>query len=102
MGTVEYRALEAQVRGRGVDPRPHLAMLRKMLREAYELQAIKLKPQFPPLPPKPRKLPAAPLEVVRATLAASTRVAADGNRPRLLREPTERRGSGGARDRRRL
>jgi integrase len=73
MGTVEYRALEAQVRGRGVDPRPHLAMFRTVLREAYELQAIKLKPRLPQLPPKPRKLPAAPpLEMVRQMLTAST------------------------------
>jgi integrase len=73
MGIVEYRALEAQVRSRGADPRPHLAMLRTVLREAFELQAIKVKVQLPPLPPKPKKLPAAPpLEVVRATLAAST------------------------------
>jgi integrase len=73
MGTVDCRTLEALVRGRGVDPRPHLAILRTVLREAYELEAIAVMPRLPPLPPKPRKLPAAPpVQVVRALLAASS------------------------------
>src|SRR5580693_7976089 len=34
VGALEFRTLEARVRARGVDPRPHLALLRTMLREA--------------------------------------------------------------------
>jgi integrase len=71
--TPEYRALHASVVARKVDPRPHLSMLRTVMREAYELGVIKAMPQFPPLPPKQRKLPTAPpLAVVRATLNGST------------------------------
>jgi integrase len=71
--TPEYRAIEAGVLARNVDPRPHLAMVRTVIREAFELGVLKVMPRLPPLPPKQRKLPSAPpLDVVRATLAAST------------------------------
>ncbi len=73
MGTLEYRVLEARVRNRGTDPRPHLAVLRTVLREAYELGVIPHVPRLPALPPKPRKLAAAPpFSVVRTLLDAST------------------------------
>jgi integrase len=73
MGTPEYRALAARVLERDVDPRPHLALFRTVLREAHELGVLKVMPRLPPLPPKQRKLPSAPpLDVVRATLATST------------------------------
>jgi integrase len=72
MGAPEYRALTARILERDVDPRPHLALLRTVLRQAYELEAIKHMPRLPALPPKQRKLPSAPpLEVVRQTLEAS-------------------------------
>jgi integrase len=73
IGAVEYRALAARVLERNVDPRPHLALLRTVLREAYELEVIRQMPRLPRLPPKQRKLPSAPpLDIVRATLSAST------------------------------
>jgi integrase len=72
MGALDYRALEAQVRADGVDPRPHLALLRTVLREAYALGVIPSMPRLPRLPPKPKKLSAAPpVEVVRVLLDAS-------------------------------
>ena len=71
-GAVEYLALQARVLERGVDPRPHLALLRTVLREAYALEAIRQMPRLPKLPPKQRKLPSAPpLDVVRAAFNAS-------------------------------
>jgi integrase len=61
------------VAARNVDPRPHLALLRTVLREAFKLGLIKEMPRLPPLPKKQRKLPAAPpLAVVRTVLDAST------------------------------
>jgi integrase len=72
MGAAEYRALLARVVERDVDPRPHLALLRTVLRSAHELEVIAQMPRIPKLPPKQRKLPTAlPLDVVRATLGAS-------------------------------
>jgi integrase len=42
------------------------------MREAFELEVISTMPRLPPLPPKAKKLPAAPpLEVVRHLLGAS-------------------------------
>ncbi len=73
VGATEYRTLEAYVLGRGSDPRQHLALLRTVLREAYQLEAIDRMPRLPPLPKKPKKLPAAPsCEVVDALLQGST------------------------------
>jgi integrase len=73
MGTPEYRALQARIVDRGADPRPHLALLRTVLREGYELGVIREMPRLPRLPPKPRKLPTAPpLDVVRTMLKGST------------------------------
>jgi integrase len=73
IGGTEYRALQARVLDRKVDPRPHFAMLRTVLREAFELEVIKVIPRLPPLPPKQRKLPAAPpFVVVRSVLDASS------------------------------
>jgi integrase len=73
MGTTEYRALQARIVERGVDPRPHLALFRTVLREAFALEVIMVMPRLPKLPPKQRKLPTAPpLAVVRAVLSASS------------------------------
>ncbi len=73
MGTTEYRALQARIVERGVDPRPHLALFRTVLREAFALEVISVMPRLPKLPAKQRKLPTAPpLEVVRAVLTGST------------------------------
>jgi integrase len=72
MGTLDYRALEAQVRSASVDPRPHLSLLRTVLREAHALELIPRMPRLPSLPGKPKKLSAAPpVEVVRVLLDAS-------------------------------
>jgi integrase len=73
VGATEFRTVEATVRERGTDPRPHLALLRTLLREAYELGVIAAMPRLPPLPPKPRKLPSAPSwEVVDRLIREST------------------------------
>jgi integrase len=73
IGMPEYRKLEARVRERGANPRPHLSLLRTVLRVAYELEEIPVVPRLPPLPPKQRKLTAAPPSaVVQALLDAST------------------------------
>jgi integrase len=73
IGTLDYRALHASVVERHVNPRPHLALLRTVLREAFELEVIPHMPRLPPLPPKHRKLAAAPpFPVVRALLDEST------------------------------
>ncbi len=72
VGAPEFRLLQARVLERGTDPRPHLALLRTVMREAFELEVIKEMPRLPPLPPKPKKLPSAPpLEVVRQLLDSS-------------------------------
>ena len=73
IGPLESRALQVRVIERGADPRPQLALLRTVLREAFELEVIDRAPRLPPLPPKPKKLPAAPpLEVVQQVLEGST------------------------------
>jgi integrase len=65
------RALQVHVIGRGADPRPQLALLRTVLREAFEV--IARAPRLPRLPPKPKKLPSAPpLDVVQHLLDASS------------------------------
>ena len=72
IGAPESRALQVRVIERGADPRPQLALLRTVLREAFELEVIAKAPRLPPLPPKPKKLPAAPpLDVVQHLLDAS-------------------------------
>jgi integrase len=72
IGAPESRALQARVLERGTDPRPQLALLRTVMREAFELEVISRMPRLPPLPPKAKKLPAAPpLDVVRHLLGAS-------------------------------
>ncbi|HET7541958.1 MAG TPA: tyrosine-type recombinase/integrase, partial [Polyangiaceae bacterium] len=72
IGSPESRALQVRVIERGSDPRPQLALLRTVLREAFELEVIAKAPRLPALPPKPKKLPAAPpLEVVQRLLDAS-------------------------------
>jgi len=72
IGAPESRALQARVIERGADPRPSLALLRTVVREAYELEIIEVMPRLPPLPPKAKKLPAAPpLEVVQQVLEGS-------------------------------
>lgn len=72
IGAPESRALQVQVIERSADPRPQLALLRTVLREAFELEVIERAPRLPPLPPKPKKLPAAPpLDVVQRVLDAS-------------------------------
>lgn len=72
IGAPESRALQVRVIERDADPRPQLALLRTVLREAFELEVIDKAPRLPPLPPKPKKLPAAPpLDVVAQLLAAS-------------------------------
>jgi integrase len=73
VGAPESRALQVRVIERGADPRPQLALLRTVLREAFELEVIARAPRLPPLPPKPKKLPAAPpLEVVQRLLDGSS------------------------------
>lgn len=73
IGAPEFRALQAHVLERRTDPRPHLALLRTVVREAFELEVIEKMPRLPPLPPKPKKLPSAPpLETVRLLLNGST------------------------------
>ncbi len=73
IGAPESRALQVRVIERNADPRPQLALLRTVLREAFELEVIAKASRLPPLPPKPKKLPAAPpLEVVRQLLEGST------------------------------
>jgi integrase len=72
IGAAEFRALQAHVLERRTDPRQHLALLRTVVREAFELEVIEKMPRLPPLPPKPKKLPSAPpLETVRLLLDAS-------------------------------
>jgi len=73
IGAPESRALQVRVIERGADPRPQLALLRTVLREAFELEVIARAPRLPPLPPKPKKLPSAPpLDVVQQLLDASS------------------------------
>ena len=72
IGAPESRTLQARVLERGADPRSQLALLRTVLREAFELEVIAKAPRLPPLPPKPKKLPAAPsLEIVQRLLDGS-------------------------------
>jgi integrase len=73
IGAPDSRALQVRVIERSADPRPQLALLRTVLREAFELEVIAKAPRLPPLPPKPKKLPSAPpLDIVRQLLDAST------------------------------
>jgi integrase len=73
IGAPESRALQVRVIERHADPRPQLALLRTVLREAFELEVIARAPRLPPLPPKPKKLPSAPpLDVVQHLLDASS------------------------------
>ncbi len=69
----ELRAYEATLAVRKVQSRPHLSLIRTVLRAAYEFGAIDALPELPPLPKKPRKLPDAPSEEeIRKLLDASS------------------------------
>ncbi|HXX69170.1 MAG TPA: tyrosine-type recombinase/integrase [Polyangiaceae bacterium] len=60
LGAREFRQLDAAVRGRGVNPRQHLIMMRVVLKLAVELGAIDRMPVLPAVRRQPRRLPGAP------------------------------------------
>ena len=73
IGAREFRGLDATVRGRGVNPRQHLIIVRRVLKLAHELKVIEQMPALPSVPRPPRKLPAAPArEVIERCLGAAT------------------------------
>jgi len=60
IGAREFRALDAEVRGRGVNPRQHLILVRRVIKTAHEFGVIERMPVLPSVPRQPRKLPGAP------------------------------------------
>jgi integrase len=60
LGAREFRALDAAVRGRGVNPQQHLIIMRVVLKLAVELRIIERMPSLPTVRRQPRKLPGAP------------------------------------------
>jgi integrase len=60
IGARDFRTLDAAVRGRGVKPRQHLIIVRRVLKTALEFGVIERMPALPSVARQPRKLPAAP------------------------------------------
>lgn len=58
--SAELRGYEAILAARKVQSRPHLSLLRTVMRAAFEFGEIERLPELPPLPKKPSKLPDAP------------------------------------------
>lgn len=57
---VDLRAYGAELARRGVQSRPHLSLVRTVLRAAVELGALEQLPELPRLPKQSKKLPDAP------------------------------------------
>jgi integrase len=54
------RAYVAELSARGVQARPHMSLLRTVLRSAFDLGVVERLPDLPPLPKPGKKLPDAP------------------------------------------
>ncbi len=68
----DFRAYEAELSTRGIQPRHHLSLVRTVLRVAVEFGALERFPDLPTLPRTGRKLPDAPSDdEVRALLSCS-------------------------------
>jgi integrase len=69
---VPMRQFAAEIASRGVQTRPHLTLVRTVLRSAIELGELEAMPQVPALPRQSKKLPDAPSdEDVRRLLAVT-------------------------------
>jgi integrase len=60
IGATDFRRYGAELVGRGVQSRPHLSLVRTVLRAAVELGALERLPELPKLPKQSKKLPDAP------------------------------------------
>jgi len=65
------RAFAARLTGRHVQARPHLSLVRTVLKAAFEFGVIDKMPDLPPLPRKSGKLPDAPSDEEIVTLLAN-------------------------------
>jgi integrase len=73
VGALEFRRLETSVRSRGVQPRQHLILLRRILSLAHELGVIDRMPSLPKVRKEAGILPSAPTrEVVEQLISASS------------------------------
>ena len=73
IGASDFRAYAATLAARKVQARPHLSLVRTVLRAAVEHGALEKLPDLPTLPKQSRKLPDAPTpEEVAAMLAVAT------------------------------
>lgn len=73
IGAREFRSLDAAVRERGVIPRQHLVIVRRVLATAVEHGVIKAMPSLPKVQKQRNKLPSAPSrDVVTALIGAAS------------------------------
>jgi integrase len=72
IGARDLKALEAQVRARGVDPRQHIILARVVMKTAHDFGELAILPQLPKMRRQPTKLPSAPArDVVERCLCGS-------------------------------